>query len=694
MTDAAVTWEHLSDSAKEAFAWATAVESSGGRRGTVGTRGLLLGIMRGGGPDSEPDQLARHFGRRREEFFAALQAANPSVPLDPAIAEPAKLEDFPHLTTNAKHALEEASKLLAQTSSDPLLEPRHLFGGILLTRRGTGARGLESLGSIPIQEVRDSYVEYLKSPDAARYRDFLRRRFPPRDRVDWISDATAREDLLRRRPLAVSLATRLRRIQKDKPHSSFLVHIDGPWGSGKSTLLDFLEQELEPGWLVVRYDAWRQAQVGPPWWTLLVHLRHALADPMSRREKLAMRTAEAWSRIRVAGAVYALALVVLVAAALGLFFLLSPADVGTPSAGEVARSVAAVLTAVGTLVGGALVAGRFLLWESARGARVYEEIQRNPMEGLAQHFTWLIDRANRPVIFFVDDLDRCDDARVVELLDSIQTLVRDVPEMVRRRRKEKVLAPFFVVAAEGAWIRRSYERAHKGLAGAVAEPGRSLGFLFLDKVFQLTVHVPTLSLERQNDFLRALLRSREPTVVEEEVASGRKLLHESTSEAEVIRTLREATPEVREALAGDALEKLTEQGIEEELEHDLQRFASLLERNPRSMKRFVNAYGVERAVRVLEGNLVDSGPLALWTILRGRWPELAEYLESRPETIACIGSGAQPPEDMPAGLRELLRTPAVVLVATWQDGGPLTPELLAACCGNDLVTAETSESEG
>ncbi|MGH3041395.1 MAG: P-loop NTPase fold protein, partial [Gaiellaceae bacterium] len=459
--------------------------------------------------------------------------------------------------------------------------------------------------------------------------------------------------------------------------------------SGKSTLLDFLEQELERDWLVVRYDAWRQARVGPPWWTLLVHLRLALADPMSRREKLAMRTAEAWSRIRVAGAVYALTLVVLVAAALGLFFLLRPADLSPANAGDVVRSAAAVLTAVGTLVGGALVASRFLLWESARGARVYEEIQTSPMEGLAEHFAWLIGRANRPVIFFVDDLDRCDEARVVDLLDSIQTLVRDLPERVRRRRKQGALAPFFVVAAEGAWIRRSYEHAHKELAGAVAEPGRSLGYLFLDKVFQLTVHVPTLSPELQGDFLNALLRSRATTVVEGDLAGKRKLLHESTSEAEVIQTLREANPEVREALAGEALEKLTEPRVEQELEHDLQRFASLLERNPRSMKRFVNAYGVERAVRVLEGNLIETGPLALWTILRGRWPELAEYLESRPEAIECIGADAQPLQDMPAALHELLRAPAVVLVATCQDGGPLTPELLAACCGNDLAGAQT-----
>ncbi|MGH7358568.1 MAG: hypothetical protein ACREJR_07130, partial [Candidatus Rokuibacteriota bacterium] len=56
MADAAVSWEQLSDSAKEAVAWAAAVERGGtGRGGTVGTRGLLIGIMLARGPESDPD---------------------------------------------------------------------------------------------------------------------------------------------------------------------------------------------------------------------------------------------------------------------------------------------------------------------------------------------------------------------------------------------------------------------------------------------------------------------------------------------------------------------------------------------------------------------------------------------------------------------------------------------------------------
>lgn len=686
MAEVDVDWEQFSDSAKEALAWAAAAERGGG---TVGTRGMLIGIMRARGPESEPDQLLQHFGHRREELFDALQQANPSAEIHPEVDEPLTLDHLPRLTANATKALEAAARLQAETAQSAALDTPQLFGGILLTTRGTAWRGLARLGSVPTDRVRDTYPDYLKSAATTRYRDYLRRHFPPPDRVDWISDATAREDLLKRKPLAASLAMRIERIQQETPDASFFVHIDGSWGSGKSTLLNFLQEKLEPGWLVVRYDAWRQARVGPPWWTLIVHLRLALASGMSRRKKASMRTAEAWSRIRVAGAVYALMLVLLLAAALGVFFLLRPADFSAASVGDLARSAAAILTSVGILVGGALAASRFLLWESARGARVYEEIQTNPMETLAEHFAWLIGRANRPVIFFIDDLDRCDDERVVDLLDSIQTLVRDVPESVRRGPSGAVRAPFFVVAAEGAWIRKSYERAHEGLAGAVAEPGRPLGYLFLDKVFQLTVQVPTLSLERQGAYLSALLRSRGKGNGADDLARQRQRLRESSSEAEVVRTLRDSRPEVREALAGDAVEKLAEREVERDIEHDLQRFAPLLERNPRAMKRFVNAYGVERAVRVLEGNLVETGPLALWTILSHRWPDLAEYLRSRPDAIECISASSNPPDDIPDGLRQLLRSPDVIRVAAYEDGGPLTPDLVDACCGSNPRSTAT-----
>jgi len=49
--------------------------------------------------------------------------------------------------------------------------------------------------------------------------------------------------------------------------------------------------------------------------------------------------------------------------------------------------------------------------------------------------------------------------------------------------------------------------------------------------------------------------------------------------------------------------------------------------------RLINAYSIARDVRLLEGRKVERKKLALWTILRMRWPILAQYLEKDPDKV-------------------------------------------------------------
>jgi hypothetical protein len=95
----------------------------------------------------------------------------------------------------------------------------------------------------------------------------------------------------------------------------------------------------------------------------------------------------------------------------------------------------------------------------------------------------------------------------------------------------------------------------------------------------------------------------------------RERLRNSTTETQIVETLRQASPEVRDRVADAAVERLSAPEVEEATEHTLQRFAPLLQPNPRSMKRFVNTYSILRTIRTLEGIPVPSDPLALWTIM-------------------------------------------------------------------------------
>ncbi len=475
---------------------------------------------------------------------------------------------------------------------------------------------------------------------------------PPRDdRVEWLTDAPADLDLLARRPLAGVLASRLERLSAESPRHAFLIHVDGPWGSGKSTILDFLAVQLSERWLVVRFDAWRQSRVGPPWWALLTSLRKAMRQDLGRVRRLRLRVREATRRLqRERMTVLPFTLVFAVAAV--AFWATRPASGTVRDAATLLTAVVGSVALLGGL-GGTLAS--FVLWDSARGAKRFEQWQSDPMETLAEHCGWLIGAAHKPVVFLVDELDRCHEHDVVALLEAIQTLMRDA---VGSR-----CAPCFVVAADGRWIRCSYEQAYDGFKDAVAEPGRPLGYLFLDKLFQLTLALPAIGPEQQAAYLRRLLgrSSDEDASAPGEVATAQ--IAASTSQLEVLAAVQAAGPGHPEVTAA-AVEKLAEPELERRTEHELQRFAALLERNPRAMKRFVNAYSMALSTLLLEerGD-VELEALALWTILRLRWPGLATHLVANPgdaDDLAAdraLGSGAESlaPLGACADLLELLR---------------------------------------
>lgn len=494
----------------------------------------------------------------------------------------------------------------------------------------------------------------------------------PADHVEWLPDKPSDEDLLKRRPLARSVATRLRRRHKEDPRTSFLVHIDGPWGAGKSTLVNFLRDELErerpdkPGFTTIDFDAWREKGVGPAWWALLTALRTAIRNQRRWYARPGLRIIESIARLRRVGAPFVLALVLIVALGGGILWLFGLQDV--------AKAVTGSLAAVGTIWAGALVASRFLLWDSARGARLFEQSNSNPMLEVERHFAWLMAKSRKPVVFFIDDLDRCPDSYVVELLDTVQTLVRNTGTRH---------AAHFVVSADGAWIRTSYELAYERFSEAVATPGQPLGYLFLDKFFQLRVPVPAIDAVRQQNYLRELLSG--PAVrrqeLDEEEARVRAQIGRSVTEAQVVDAFRSASAEVRDRVAGTALDKLTTPEAIAATEHSLQRFAPLLPPNPRSMKRFVNAYSALRAVRLLEANAVRVESLALWTIIEIRWPSLADHLRVRPESISLLGQPVEELSAVPETLHPLFGDPALRLIVEFDRTTRFDADLIRLCSG-------------
>jgi hypothetical protein len=498
------------------------------------------------------------------------------------------------------------------------------------------------------------------------------------DQTEWAPDEPAAEDsedYLGRRFLADVLARRLARLDQEGS-MPFLVHLDGPWGSGKTTVFRFLERRLADRFLVVRVNAWREQRVGVQWWTLHQALRRALRE--RARIPVVADLTGFWdvARTRAPQVLGVLGALVLVS---GLLLV-----VDLPGAGVFA-DLAVKLVTLGALVVAGLTALRtFLLPHSRRSAKTYVDSSPNPIADVSDLFRRSLRRAPRPVVFLIDDLDRCDEDYVVGFLEVVQTLLRDASTDARTKpARATTRGPYGFVAADGQWLRSSYENkyASSRLTGV---PGRPLGYLFLEKIFQLRVRLPTVTEQGRDAFYASLLRRSTVTSSESDeqahrVDAARKAVAAARTGDALTRVTDQVShitdPQQRMGILGAAAVRFAELTLDQETENELLPFGRLLEPNPRSMKLFVNHVNILRSLRLLEGVRVQTETLAVWTIIEIRWPLLADHLRAHPQHIGGREAGA------PDEIAELLARDEVQDVLFRSEWGPLTVDQVRLCTG-------------
>jgi hypothetical protein len=512
-----------------------------------------------------------------------------------------------------------------------------------------------------------------------------------------VRDAPANEDRLERIAFAWTLAMRIRAAHEEvgqRPagpscDGPFLVHLHGAWGSGKSTLLEFLAQalrtptskrfarfterlrragtnpdELRP-WAIVRFNAWRHQRIAPPWWWLMAAVYQQAARDMPFHRRIAFRLKDwrrrvwsAWPAYAVfAGGAFACASLLWLGWGSGLFQHTADRS-WLEVAGGVATSLAAVATLAITAWGGLRGASRWVMMASARGADAALARSHDPFGALRTRYRELVESLDRPLVVFIDDLDRCDADYVVKLLEGVQTLFADA-------------AVTYVVAGDRRWICDSYDQVYSGFAPHMGRPGRPLGYHFLEKTFQLSAGVPELSESLRRRYWRSVLGLDESLDEETLAAERERAEREAASagdEEELLAGLRKVAdaPAARVQAVSEAVaSRLEDEDVRRRTEHRLRDYDHLLERNPRAIKRLANAYGFERQLQLLEGNAGPSvGHLALWTILTLRWPRLGEYLAANPRAVTAIRENKPAPNDAPEDIMELFHAAEVRRVVT------------------------------
>jgi predicted Rossmann-fold nucleotide-binding protein len=466
------------------------------------------------------------------------------------------------------------------------------------------------------------------------------------------ADNPSKEDLLGRRSFAKAIAGGMEYYLSSGggDDGSFLVHIYGPWGSGKSTLLKFLEKELEAKWIVVNFNAWQHQRIGTPWWLLMdaVYRRIRQKTPPPFKwgiwiKENGWRLRNGWSRgFWLAALSSAIIAVAIFSGSINIESIQEATQSGGTISGLLAffneRVVGGIMATIVSIITGIRAFGNSLLPGSPSAASQFEMKTADPMQKLQRHFKKMIGwtrmgwtRKKKPVAIFVDDLDRCREEYTVEFLEGIQTIFRDAPRLV------------FVIAADRRWLYSSYQKVYGSFSETFDKIGRPLGYLFLEKTFQISVALPKLSSYYQEAYLHYLV-----TLDKKEFEEEKKQAKDQAKDE--VKAMPESQKESR--LRSPTGEPIKDQGFceavvedmfgqsefKEKTENFLRKFSRFMEPNPRSMKRLVTAFGLCRAADILSGSYVDEDKLARWVIITQGWPLVANFLEEHPEIVDKINS--------------------------------------------------------
>jgi len=640
----------------------------------IGTEHLLLGIMREGNGLAIAllEKLGTNMRDLREvleEAAGTAQTESSGVPID--------------FTLRAKKTLELAEED-ATNRGHHYIDTEHVLMGLL---RNSDCRAEVALRRANIDFIRAD-VELKKllqtkitsrkprlKPDffkvIHRFKPVSTRsttaekltRLPNSDVRPHFDHAAVRDEL-NRELFAEALAQHITFIHeqgKSSQHSSsYAVHIHGPWGVGKTTTLTLVRKALSENtpsdpWIVVDFNAWIHQRLDPPWWWLLRSIYVQALDQLGFGRRTIIRARSlAWRSLTMIGPI-AIAGCLLIWGSIILD--------NFPTQGSLLRK----LLGLGVLGSAIIAASRWFVFGSARAAGLFVEYTGDPLRLVSEYHRFLIDWLNKPVVVLIDDLDRCNAKYVVNLLEGLQTIFKGPPVI-------------YVVAADREWICRSFETIYSEFADDRKRSGKSFGHHFLEKTFQLSVSVPSAGLNSLQIFWGKLLgvgiedgKGNDSTISDDVV---RQMLGELKTDEDIMRKLAETPANTLEGrvLRRLSVRKLLSSDSINRSSHLLLPFADLQDRNPRAMKRLINAFAIYRALAVTGGVEIEMDKLGLWTVLSFRWPELAGHLAVWPEHVnkaSRIG--------MPKELEVLLERKEVLTLLAGIGGRKLDVETIKAC---------------
>ncbi|MBT7599967.1 MAG: hypothetical protein HN560_02710 [Anaerolineae bacterium] len=229
------------------------------------------------------------------------------------------------------------------------------------------------------------------------------------------------------------------------------------------------------------------------------------------------------------------------------------------------------------------------------------------------------------LVLMIDDLDRCEHSKAVEVLQAIMLLLADEDG-----------SPFVIFLGIDA---RVIIRAVEEHYGKVLVEAGINGYEYLDKIIQIPFVIPPASKEEIGEYVDSMLyasgdeRDKIAEVLKrmEEINTPSVDVASDKDEVETAQVSDFPSPELpTEALLGTAQEAEPEKAPEDfvepeeisvtftQVERDaLKACATSMVENPRKIKRIVNIY---RLARLLTPTSIEPQKMINWILLTEQWP--------------------------------------------------------------------------
>lgn len=262
--------------------------------------------------------------------------------------------------------------------------------------------------------------------------------------------------------------------------------------------------------------------------------------------------------------------------------------------------------------------------------------------------------AEKPLVVFVDDLDRCSPSKIVEVIEAINVFISG-----KYNNKCYFILGMDAEVVAGA-LDVTYEKMKGKLATKESEQG-SIGWYFLDKFIQLPFFIPVMSETKKKEYLAGLLTEKSTAAAATgNAAQSRK--EKTTSEMKELSTAVLAAGSVKESTDIIKNAELTPEEVahldklilqnqvqserqNEQIKQQIALYGQFVSSDPRSLKRFANLLRFHcgyQFLRMKKGQTyVEPKVLAKWLVLMLKFPQLVRWIQWDLENKSGLNSNAE-----------------------------------------------------